>query len=257
VALVHLHLRQANRAARAPRHGVVSTVDELPVVALLEERPDGVVVLLRHREVAAALVGAFLPVVAAVPVHPVAQADRLLRLPAGKLIDALLAERHEAVDAGEAVAGDEALDVALGAEAQLLLDLDLDPEALAVEAVLVAQLVAGHGVVALVNVLVGAAPGVVDAHRVVGGDPAVEEGPLRLAAVLLAEALEGLGALPEGEDGALQGREVYLRVYLLERHVRNLAGRWQSGYLIIGPPWPADVRRRGRDPWRMSPRMTP
>ena len=68
---------------------------------------------------------------------------------------------------------------------QFLLDLDLDPEALAVEAVLVAQLVAGHGEVALVGVLVGAAPGVVDAHRVVGGDRAVEEGPLRLAAVLL------------------------------------------------------------------------
>src|SRR5262249_49931957 len=145
-----------------------------------------------------------LPVLVAVPVHPVAQADRLLGLDAGELIDALLAELHEAVHAGEAVAGDEVRDVALRAEAEFLLDLDLDPEAVRVEAVLVAQLVAGHGLVALVDVLVSAAPGVVDAHRVVGGDRAVEEGPLRLAGVLLAEALEGLRALPEGEDGALQ-----------------------------------------------------
>ena len=34
-------------------------------------------------------------------------------------------------------------------ELEFLLDLDLDPQALAIEAVLVAQLVAGHGEVAL------------------------------------------------------------------------------------------------------------
>src|SRR5262249_29887575 len=181
-----------DRAARAPRHRVVAAVDQAALVALLEEAPDGVVVLLRHREIAAPQVGTLLPVLLVVPVHPVAEADRLLGLDLRELIDALLAQLHEAVDAGEAVAGDEVFDVALRAEAQLLLDLDLDPEALAVEAVLVAQLVAGHGLVALVGVLVGAAPGVVDAHRVVGGDRAVEEGPLILAAVLLAEALEGM-----------------------------------------------------------------
>ena len=43
---------------------------------------------------------------------------------------------------------------------------------------------------ALVEVLVGAAPGVVDAHRVVGRDRAVEEAPARPAGVLGAEALE-------------------------------------------------------------------
>jgi hypothetical protein len=46
---------------------------------------------------------------------------------------------------------------------------------LAVEAVLVALPLAEHGVVALVEVLVGAAPGVVDAHRVVRGDRPVQE----------------------------------------------------------------------------------
>ena len=55
---------------------------------------------------------------------------------------------------------------------ELALDVDLDPQALAVEAVLVALVLAEHRVEALVEVLVGAAPGVVDAHRVVGRDRA-------------------------------------------------------------------------------------
>ena len=101
---------------------------------------------------------------------------------------------------------------------EFLLDLDLDPQALAVEAVLVAQLVAGHGVVALKGVLVGAAPGVMDAHRVVGGDRAVEEGPARPALVLLAQLLEGVDLVPELQDRAFLGREIDLRLDFLERH---------------------------------------
>ena len=54
---------------------------------------------------------------------------------------------------------------------------DLDPQALAVEAVLVALVLAEHRVEALVQVLVRPTPRVVDAHRVVGGDGAVEERP--------------------------------------------------------------------------------
>ena len=43
------------------------------------------------------------------------------------------------------LAGDEVFDVALGLQLEFFLNLDLDPEALAIEAVLVAELVAGHG----------------------------------------------------------------------------------------------------------------
>ncbi len=81
------------------------------------------------------------------------------------------------VDARVAVAGHEVLDVALALQPEFLLDLHFHPQPLAVEAVLVAEFVAGHGEVAVVHVLVGAAPGVVDAHRVVRGDRAVEEAP--------------------------------------------------------------------------------
>jgi hypothetical protein len=54
-----------------------------------------------------------------------------------------------------------------------LLDLDLYPEPLAVEAVLEALLEPPHGAVTLEEVLVRPAPRVMDAHRVVGGDGAV------------------------------------------------------------------------------------
>ena len=84
-------------------------------------------------------------------------------------------------------------------QTKFLLDLDLDPQPLAIEAVLVAQLVAGHGEVAAVGVLVRAAPGVVDAHRIVGGDRPVEERPFRLAAILFPEQLEGTYTLPKIE----------------------------------------------------------
>jgi polyisoprenyl-teichoic acid--peptidoglycan teichoic acid transferase len=79
-------------------------------------------------------------------------------------------------------------------EAELALDVDLDPQALAVEAVLVALVLAEHGVEALVEVLVRTAPGVVDAHRVVGRDGPVEEAPARPARVLRAQPGEGAAA---------------------------------------------------------------
>ena len=87
---------------------------------------------------------------------------------------------------GEAVL----LDLALRVEPERLLDLDLDPEALAVEAVLVALVEAAQRLVALEDVLERPAPGVVHAHRVVRGDRAVDEAEPLAASVLLAQPLE-------------------------------------------------------------------
>ncbi len=66
------------------------------------------------------------------------------------------------------------------------LDFDFDPKALAIEAVLVAQFMSGHREKTLVRILVGAAPSVVHAHRVVGRNRTVEEAPPRFAGVLRA-----------------------------------------------------------------------
>src|SRR5204862_3855391 len=123
---------------------------------------------------------------------PEAEPDRLLGLPSGVRQDALLAQRHELGDAVR-------LDVALALEAEIALDVDLDPQALAVEPVLPALVVAEHGVEALKQVLVGTAPGVVHAHRVVGRDGSVEAAPMRPPGVLRAQPPERptLAPLPQ------------------------------------------------------------
>ena len=108
------------------------------------------------------------------------------------------------VELGEAVL----LDLALGVQAERLLDLDLDPEALAVEAVLVALILAEQGLVALEDVLQRPAPGMVDGHRVVRGHRPVDEGEPRAAGVQLPEPVERPLGLPPFEDDTFQGRMI-------------------------------------------------
>ncbi len=235
VALVHLHLRQAGPAARTPRHRVVAAVDPAAPVALGQEAPDEVVVLVAEREVAAADVGhaetaddhldrvgdravgaldggrpgGILGQQVAqaqqlgrvVPVHPVPEPLALLGLAGREGQHALLAQADELGDPVR-------LDVALRGEAEVALDVDLDPQALAVEAVLVPLVLAQHRVEPLVQVLVGAAPGVVDAHRVVGGDRPVEEAPAGSAGVLRPQPCERPSLRPLPEQGVLLGDEV-------------------------------------------------
>src|SRR5215471_20128334 len=79
------------------------------------------------------------------------------------------------------------LDLALRVEAELALDRDLDPEPLAVEAVLVALVEAAEGLVALEDVLQRPAPGGVDGERLVRRDRAVDERPAGAAAIPLTQ----------------------------------------------------------------------
>ena len=134
-----------------------------------------------------------------VPVHPVAEPDGLLGLAGGEREHPLLAQAHELGDAVR-------LDVALAREAEVALDVDLDPQALAVEAVLVALVLAQHRVEALVQVLVRAAPRVVDAHRVVGGDRPVEEAPARARPRSARAAARTSAARPTPGAGRAPGR---------------------------------------------------
>ena len=97
------------------------------------------------------------------------------------------------------------LDLLLRVQTEGPFDADLDPEALAVEAVLVALVEAAHGLVALEDVLERPPPAVVRGHRVVRGDRPVDERPLRAAPVPLPKLLEGALPLPEVEDLELEG----------------------------------------------------
>ena len=226
----------ASAAPGAPGHDIAALVDVSLLVADLEEVPDGVVVLVRHR------------MVRVVPVHPVAEPDRLLGLDVREPPDALLAEIDELIDA-------ELLDVGLGGHAEVFLDVDLDPQALPVEAVLVALLEALHGLVALEEVLVGAAPSVVDAHGVVCRDGAVHEGEAFAGAVVANEVLLDDAALvPPGEQVLLHLDEIYFRRHRLEhfKFLLNLCrfttptGAPRYGLSIFGRGADGNLPLRGR-----------
>ncbi len=237
VALGHdLVLADAGSAAPAPRHHVRALVHPAVVMARLQEFPDVVIVLVAEGEVRAAELrqaelpddlldgaGDFAarpihsddcvrvlpqPVVqkaqrrGVVPIHPHPQADGLLGLHGGEVEHALFAqhdERRQAVF----------LDVFFRFETEVFLDVDLHPQALAIEAVLPALVVAGHGTIALKQILVRAAPRVMHAHRVVGGDGAIHERP-RLVALRAqpAQLIERIGVLPPLQRRALHVGEV-------------------------------------------------
>ncbi len=180
-----LVLRDRGSAARAPHRRAVALVEPAARVHLGEEPPD--VLDVRVGE----------GVVVGVPVHPHAEALGALGDLLGEACDPLAAARGEL---GQAVL----LDLPLRVEAERPLDLDLDPEPLAVEAVLVALLVAAERLVALEDVLERSPPGVVHAHRVVRGYRAVDEAELRSPAAALAELRERPLALPGLENRQLE-----------------------------------------------------
>src|SRR4029450_6589063 len=89
------------------------------------------------------------------------------------------------------------------------LDLDLDPEPLAVEPVLVTLLEPAQRLVALKQILQRAAPRVMDAHGVVGGgEPPGTEARPRSVRVPVAEPIEDPLAVPPLEDLPLNCRMI-------------------------------------------------
>src|SRR6185503_2443886 len=106
-------------------------------------------------------------------------------------------------------------------------------------AVLVTLVLAEHGLEALEEVLVRSAPGVVDAHRVVRGDRAVEEAPRLATGVLGAEPGKGRAHPPLLDDLVLQRDEIGAR--------RNRSEHWP----VILPAMPPahETLPRGRSPF--------
>src|SRR6185312_12523088 len=144
--LGQLVLRERRPAARAPLRRAVAEIEPAPLVDKLQEPPDVLDVRVAEREVVVA------------PVHPLAQPDRALGERLRRADDDVPAAPRE-------LGQTERLDLALRVEPELALDADLDPQALAVEAVLVALVVPAERLVALEDVLPGAPPGRVDAER--------------------------------------------------------------------------------------------
>src|SRR6185295_4482478 len=221
VGLRQLVLRDRGAAARAPLGRAVSLVQRAALVQGLQEPPDVLDVPVAEG------------VVVVPPVHPLAEPDRLTRDDTRRLRDQLAATTRELVEP-------VLLDLRLGVDAEFALDLDLDPQTLTVEPVLVALVEPPHRLVALEQILVGAAPEMVNAQAVgrVGRLRAVEEAPVRSAPVAFPQAVEDPLLFPPGEDLLLEGGVIWILGDRLEHGV-ILGSR---GNLPVSPnrfPWSA------------------
>ena len=216
VRLRELVLRDGRAAARTPLRRAVALVQGAALVQRLEEAPD--VLDVRVAE----------GVVVVAPVHPLAEPDRLTRDHPGRLRDELAAAPRELVEP-------VLLDLPLGVEAQIPLDLDLDPEPLAVETVLVALVEPLQRLVALEQVLVRATPEMVDAEAVgrVRGLRPVEEAPVRPAPVTLSEPLEDPLLLPPGEHLLLEGGVIRILRERLEHPADCRRGTFEGSKALV------------------------
>ncbi|MDQ0842166.1 hypothetical protein QFZ68_001846 [Streptomyces sp. V1I6] len=200
VALRQLVVGQAGAAAGAPGRDAVVLDQQALVEDLLQRPPHGLDVVRVH--------GA----VGVVEVDPVAHAGRELgegvRVP-GHRLAAL------GVELGDAVR----LDVLLAGEAELLLDGELDRQAVAVPAGLAAHVVAAHGAEAGEDILEDAGLDVVRAGHAVRRGRALVEHPLGAALGLLEALGEDLALAPEVEHGVLERGQVDLG-----RHLTVLGG---------------------------------
>ena len=149
VALRHLVARQRGAAAGAVRNHLVALEEQALVPDLLQRPPDRLDVVVVQREVG--LVG-----VDPEP-DPLGQPVPLVDVAQHRLAAARVELRHA-----------EALDVVLGLKAQLLLDLQLHGQAVAVPAPLAVHQAAAHRAVAREHVLEHAAEHVVGARAPVG-----------------------------------------------------------------------------------------
>lgn len=248
-AFCNFHLRIRAAASAGPWHHVMTLVHLASVEALLQKRPDRFVVLRGEREVAATpfrvpefldelmcLAGGGLTgrccdryfgvgakvfgqgsqKARVIPVHPVTKTLRLFRLASRKPEDSAFAFVDEVINP-------VLMDGRLRSQAQLLFDFDLDPQTLAIEAILVALVMPGHCEEALVRILIRAAPCMMNAHWVIRRDGSIEEAPSLAPGVLLPQLAEDLSDFPELQNGMLTGNKIAVS--------NGLKHDWKTSYL--------------------------
>ena len=110
----------------------------------------------------------------------------------------------EPVELGDA----ERLDLVLAVEPELLLDLHLDRQAVAVPPALAGDVAAAHGLEPGVEVLEEAGPHVVDPGAAVGGRRAFVEHPLRCARAAAQALGEDVVGVPAVERGVLERDQI-------------------------------------------------
>ena len=171
-------LGKGGSAPRAPRHRLIFTLNPAVIVADLQEMPDALDILVG--------VG----VIGVVPLHPLTETLRLVGDDAGEVLDTVNALFRKVIHA-------VVFDVFFRLEAKLLFDLNLDPETLGVEAVLTAAVVASHVFIADEGILERSAPCVVDTHRIVGGNRAVNKTETLVTCVLFLAQIKAVVIFPE------------------------------------------------------------
>ncbi len=198
VALGELVVGQARAAAGAPGGDAVVLDEQALGVDLLQRPPDRLDVLGVHRAVGVFEVG------------PVPHAGR-------ELFEGVRVARHRLAALGVELGDAVRLDVLLAGEAQLLLDRQLDGEAVAVPAGLPRHVVAAHGAEAGEDVLEDAGLDVVGARHAVGGGRTFVEHPFGAARGLVQGLGEDLLLAPEVEHRVLERGQVDLGGHLAVR----------------------------------------
>ena len=215
VALREFVVAQACLAAGAVGRAAVVLVDEPVVPELLEDPPAALDVVVVVGDVGVVHVG-----------------------PEGDALGERLEVAHVAVDAlaapGVELVDAVGLDLGLGVQPQLLLDLDLDGQAVGVPAGLAGHAVAAHRLVAREQVLDDAGHDVVHTGTAVRRGRAFVEDEEVVLGTLLDAAPEDVVVAPEVENAGLEFGEAHARVDGSEElgHVRpprrGLPGRAQE-----------------------------
>ena len=139
-----------------------------------------------------------------IPFHPVAEPLRLFRLTCSKPQNTTFTFVHKVVDA-------IFIHSRFCSESQLLFNFHLNPQSLAVKSILVTLVMPRHGKETLVRIFVGPAPGVMDAHGVIGSDRAVQKAPPFAAAIAFPQPAKGVVLRPEFQDGMFTGNKAAVR----------------------------------------------